>query len=323
MRYFLWPSLISLLVLGVFLGLTQSLEGFSIVLLLAVLEITISFDNAIVNAKVLGKMDLFWRRIFFWIGLPIAVFGVRFLLPFLLVSLTSNLNLWEAFNLAIYQPEIYQAHVFEQAGVLYAFGSGFLIWVCLSFLFNKRLPAETHRAWFKFEKSKWANWVSKNYIFLFFVFILIAGVLSGVSKNWHMGLGFLLGVFLQRILYALGENFSHKAMSGFLLFIYLELLDASFSLDGVLGAFAFTANPWIILAGLGIGAIFVRSMTLQLLDKKTLQNFVYLEHGAHYAIGVLGIVLGLEIFMHVPPALTAILSLGLIGKAFYDSKKIK
>ena len=101
--------------------------------------------------------------------------------------------------------------------------------------------------------------------------------------------------------------------------MYLELIDASFSLDGVLGAFALSHDIVIITLGLCIGAIFVRSLTIMLVQKKTLKNFVYLESGAHWAIGVLATLMFISTFHHVPEVITGLLGLGFIVSAFISS----
>ena len=97
----------------------------------------------------------------------------------------------------------------------------------------------------------------------------------------------------------------------FIGFLYLELIDASFSLDGVLGAFALSKDILIITIGLSIGAMFVRSLTMMLVEKKTLSNYLYLEHGAHWAIGALAVIMLISSFHEVPEVLT-----GLIGLTF-------
>jgi hypothetical protein len=94
-------------------------------------------------------------------------------------------------------------------------------------------------------------------------------------------------------------------------FLYLEVLDASFSFDGVIGAFAITTDVVIIMLGLAIGAMFVRSMTVYLVEKGTLDEFVYLEHGAHYAIGILALIMLASMKFHIPEVFT-----GLVGVAF-------
>lgn len=327
MRYFLSPILISILAILVLSSFyyfshntTVLLDSLSLVLLLAVLELSISFDNAIVNAKILKKMSSFWRTMFFWVGLPIAVFGVRFLFPFILVSITSHIDLHHVFILAVKDPTGYQNAVMKNASVLYSFGAGFLVMVCFNFFKEQQNPEHAQVPWLKLENTALFKLFFKTPGILFLIGLLFALILY-FSRGPSESIAFYLGVLIQISLSALGLKLSGLKLSGFLLFIYLEVLDASFSLDGVLGAFAFTQDPLIMLTGLGIGAVFVRSLTLKLLHKNTLQNFIYLEHGAHYAMGILGFILFAEIFIHIPPALSAILSFSFLGKAFYDSKR--
>jgi len=106
---------------------------------------------------------------------------------------------------------------------------------------------------------------------------------------------------------------------GIIGFLYLEVLDASFSFDGVIGAFAITNDVIVIMLGLAIGAMFVRSMTIFLVDKGTLDEFVYLEHGAHYAIGALAIIMLLSVKFHVPEIITGLIGIAFIGWAFVAS----
>ena len=108
--------------------------------------------------------------------------------------------------------------------------------------------------------------------------------------------------------------------AGFFLFLYLEVLDASFSFDGVIGAFAITSDPIIIALGLGfIGAMFVRSITIFLVRKGTLSDYVYLEHGAHWAIGALSVILLVSLAVHVNEIFTGLIGVVLIAAAFISS----
>src|SRR5262249_21192939 len=110
-----------------------------------------------------------------------------------------------------------------------------------------------------------------------------------------------------------------NAKDGVAMFIYLQILDASFSFDGVIGAFAVTNNLFIIAIGLGIGAMFVRSLTLYLVDKGTLNEFVYLEHGAFYAIAALAILMLCNVFGHIPEVVTGLVGAVLIGLSLISS----
>ncbi|HMN70189.1 MAG TPA: DUF475 domain-containing protein, partial [Bdellovibrionales bacterium] len=103
------------------------------------------------------------------------------------------------------------------------------------------------------------------------------------------------------------------------MFLYLEILDASFSFDGVIGAFALTNNLFIIAAGLGIGAMFVRSMTIMLVEKETLNEFAFLEHGAFYAIGALAMMMMLDIFIHIPEVVTGLIGAVIIVLSIWSS----
>jgi len=108
--------------------------------------------------------------------------------------------------------------------------------------------------------------------------------------------------------------------AGFFLFLYLEVLDAAFSFDGVIGAFAITTDPILIALGLGfIGAMFVRSLTVFLVRKGTLADYVYLEHGAHWAIGALSVILLVGIGFHVDEIITGLIGVAFIGAAFLSS----
>ena len=134
--------------------------------------------------------------------------------------------------------------------------------------------------------------------------IMVAGTLGLVTYQLVNGLGELF------------ESAGDQRGSAVFLFLYLEVIDASFSFDGVVGAFAVTQNIFLIAAGLGIGAMYIRSMTVYLVRKGTLSEYVYLEHGAHWAIGSLAVVLLLSMRYHVPEVVTGLIGVGFIGWAF-------
>jgi hypothetical protein len=141
------------------------------------------------------------------------------------------------------------------------------------------------------------------------------------SKSYEIGIAYLLGMLTYSLLNGINEAFAVEgAKNGLMGFLYLEILDASFSFDGVIGAFAITGNIFLIMIGLGIGAMFVRSLTIWMVEKGVLNEYKYLEHGAHYAIGVLAVIMLLKIFMHVGEVLTGTIGLGLLVIAFLHSK---
>jgi uncharacterized protein len=112
---------------------------------------------------------------------------------------------------------------------------------------------------------------------------------------------------------------SAAARGGFGAFLYLEILDASFSFDGVIGAFALTQNLFIIAIGLGIGAMYVRSMTIMLVEKGTLAHYRYLEHGAFYAILILSVIMYVQTLTHIPEVITGLGGAALIGISLWSS----
>jgi hypothetical protein len=118
-----------------------------------------------------------------------------------------------------------------------------------------------------------------------------------------------------------GKKLLKTGMAGFSAFIYLEVLDASFSLDGVIGAFAITPNVILIAIGLGVGAIWVRSMTLYMVRHKILHAYPYIEHGAHYTIGVLAVILLLGLFFDVPEVVSGGIGVLIIIASIIASKK--
>ena len=126
-------------------------EAAYICALLAVLEISLSFDNAVVNAKVLADMSETWRRRFFVFGIPVAVFGMRFLFPVFIVAVAAHLGLGETFSLALNDPESYHAHLAANKSEIYAFGGAFLLLVALEFFFS---PNEIH----------WLSWIENNFL---------------------------------------------------------------------------------------------------------------------------------------------------------------
>ncbi|WP_119343753.1 DUF475 domain-containing protein [Facilibium subflavum] len=312
------------IIAAVLLEPTHKAYALYLVLILALLEISLSFDNAVVNAKVLEKMPKKWQKLFIWIGLPIAVFGMRLIFPILLVSMTTSLSFSGVFHLAINDPKAYQ-HALELGfPTICAFGGGFLIMVFLKFF-----VAEIH-------ERHWISWLEENrfvsllrgypggYIIIALVIGYIVIENATTNQGGTLALAFLMGLMIHEALgilnYAFSSNMTGKVMqNGLMGFLYLEVLDASFSFDGVIGAFAISTNIFIIMIGLGIGAMYVRSLTIFFVKHKTLAKFRYLEHGAHYAIGFLAIVMFIKIFIHVPEWLTGTVGIGLIIIAFIHS----
>jgi hypothetical protein len=299
-----------------------------LVIILALLEISLSFDNAVVNARILETMTPAWQKIFIWIGMPIAVFGMRLIFPILLVSITTHVGFLEIFHMAIHNPEKYHQSLEHGLPLICAFGGSFLLMVFLHFFLVED------------QEVKWISLIENMKIISFIRLIpfslIIIGLLFCISisimaqlstgNGLIVALSFLFGMFTHQALGWLNKlvNLSNSsagniARNGIMGFLYLEVLDASFSFDGVIGAFAISTNIFIIMIGLGIGAMFVRSLTILFVEHKTLAKFKYLEHGAHYAIGFLALILFIKIFSDVPEWLTGTVGICLISAAFIHS----
>jgi len=285
--------------------------------LLAILEISLSFDNAVVNAKILDTMEPKWQERFITFGLPIAIFGMRFLFPLIIVAIAGNIGVIETFNLAINEPHKYQEILEKTITLIYAFGGAFLLMVFLDFLFD----IERQEKWFNLlEGNSIITKASEIDSIEMIIGSTIGIYLTYLTNDYKIAIAYFSGILLHSIIASIDTLLNTNGVrSGIMGLIYLEILDASFSFDGVIGAFALSTNIFIIMIGLGIGAMFVRSLTLYLVEKKTLTEYRYLEHGAHYAIIALAIIMLIEIFYEVNEIITGSIGIGFIAAAFMHS----
>lgn len=293
------------------------------VALLAVLETTLSFDNAVVNAKVLQRMEPIWQRRFLQWGIPVAVFGTRFVLPIFIVAAAAGLGPLVVLDLALFDPVQY-GHYLEGAHIaIAAFGGAFLLLVSLKYFFNERKTVH----WIEVVEKYLSRWGGIEAIEVALTLaVLLACAFFVPAEAATILVAGLIGVILFIVIEGVAQAFEMQAgadlaKSSVALFVYLNILDAAFSLDGVVGAFAVTSNLLMIIAGLGIGALFVRACTVYLVRQKTLENLPYLEHGAHWAIlGLAGAMLG-SIFIHVPEPFTGFIGLVFIVFAYISSRR--
>lgn len=272
-------------------GPTEALAYLVTTTLLACLETSVSLDNAVVNAAVLRVMRPVWRMIFLTVGIAVAVFGMRILFPVLITSVVGGVPMAEAWSIATTQPERYQALMEESHVSVMGFGGMFLLMVALTYFLNEN--KETH----------WVPWIEE--------LLMRAGSVENAAASLAIGVvlatlpfipqaskyPFLVSALAGFAVHALIDVLKHlvggsdileaAAKNGLVGFVYLEILDSSFSFDGVVAAFALTNKFWLIALGLGIGALFVRSTTVYLVDRGTLEHFVYLEPAAFWAIGFL------------------------------------
>ncbi len=332
MSYFRWAFIVTALglALGAWLGWASSgsLGGmatvFFICVVLAVLEISLSFDNAIVNANKLKDMTPVWQHRFLTWGIVIAVFGMRIIFPLAIVVIAAGIGPIEAVILAAKRPDEYARIMTEAHLPIAAFGGTFLMMVGLSYFFDHE--KEVH--WFRMLESRMAQFASIKGVEIAIVLLTIlifAAMLEGEESTTFLYAA-VYGLLTFLAVEVLGGllDYSQRAMSeaargGLGAFLYLEVLDASFSFDGVIGAFALTQNLFVIAIGLGIGAMYVRSMTIMLVEKGTLAEYRYLEHGAFYAILILSVIMYVQTLVHIPEVITGLGGAALIGISFWAS----
>ncbi|MER6009489.1 DUF475 domain-containing protein [Streptomyces bluensis] len=328
--------------------------AFGVVAILSILEISLSFDNAVVNAGILKKMNAFWQRIFLTIGILIAVFGMRLVFPVVIVAISAKLGPIEAVNLALTDKDQYQQYVTDAHPSIAAFGGMFLLMIFLDFVFEDR-------------EIKWLGWLERPLaklgkidmlsVCIAMIVLLISAMTFATHAHQHGGtyadktqtvlISGIAGLITYLVVGGLSGYFEDKleedeereheeeeaakrsgkpvsavklaGKAAFFMFLYLEVLDASFSFDGVIGAFAITNDIVLMALGLGIGAMYVRSLTVYLVRQGTLDDYVYLEHGAHYAIGALAAILLVTIRYEIHEVITGLIGVALIGWSFWSS----
>ncbi|HEU0266761.1 MAG TPA: DUF475 domain-containing protein [Candidatus Saccharimonadaceae bacterium] len=303
--------------------------AFGVVVILMIIELTFSFDNAIINARVLERMSAAWQRIFMSAGIIIAVFGMRVLFPIVLVMVTAHRGFGEVVNLALYHQGQYAVLLEGTRLSIESFGGSFLMMLALGFLFDN--DRDTH--WVRrLEKSlqRYGDWWTPATIVV--VILVATEWILGGSRGLTVALYGVAGIVTYLVVHGISKFAGHAKQSqvtqvkahglaGFVLFLYLEVLDASFSLDGVVGAFAISENIILIAIGLGLGAIWIRSLTLFMVRRGTLKAYRYLDHGAHYTILMLAIVMFIELFFTVPEWLPGVLGVLIIGTSVVSSAR--
>lgn len=334
MKYFRWPFIVTVvgLVLAYYLGWKASgtvagaMPFLLIGVVLCILEISLSFDNAIVNANTLQKMSPVWQQRFLTWGILIAVFGMRIIFPLAIVAVAAKISPFAAIELAIAQPQEYERIIGDAHLSIAAFGGTFLMMVGLTFFIDS--DKEVH--WVRIVESRLRQWASIRgfgIAFVLMISVLFAINLPPIEAATFLTssifglLTFMAVELVGRILDASEEAKGTAVRGGLGAFLYLEVLDASFSFDGVIGAFALTTNLFLIAIGLGIGAMYVRAMTIMLVERGTLTEYRYLEHGAFYSILVLSIIMFAQSMVHVPEMFTGFIGAGLIGLALLSSLK--
>lgn len=300
--------------------------GVFIMLILGVLEVSLSFDNAVVNASVLKKMDEVWQQYFLTWGILIAVFGMRLLFPIVIVSAATGLSFIGVTDMALNDAPAYAEHLNASHIQIAAFGGMFLLMLFFSFMFDPE--KDVHWRDIEEKLSSWGKLESIEVIMALSLLLLMQGWLPEDERLSAIVSG-VFGVVLYVIVDSLATLFEDEdageavangvKKAGMMSFLYLEVLDASFSFDGVIGAFAITQDVVIIMLGLAVGAMFVRSLTIMLVREGTLDEYIFLEHGAHYAIGVLAVIMLLSMRIHIPEVITGLAGVVLIAYSVYSS----
>jgi uncharacterized protein len=312
-------------------GWMVALEAIGIAAILCVMEVSLSFDNAVVNASVLKSWDQVWQGIFLTVGMLIAVFGMRLLFPLVIVALAADLGLMEVWNMGLNNPDEYAQHLTNHHAEVAAFGGIFLLLVFLNFLLDEK--KELHWLGHVEEKISTFGKVASISVMIALGTLLACMTMIEESKRLVVLVAGLWGVLSYvgvDVISSLLEKEEDSAQVGEVIkrggvggFLYLEVLDASFSFDGVIGAFAITKDIVIILIGLGIGAMFVRSLTVFLVRKEALDSYVYLEHGAHYAIGILAVIMLASMKYHISEIFTGFVGVVFIAAALWSSLRYR
>ncbi len=332
MRHFRWPFIMTIagMVAIFWLGWSYSQSfgaafAFLVIgVVLIILEISLSFDNAIVNANKLRTMSPVWQKRFLTWGILIAVFGMRIVFPLVVVAVAARIGPLEAFSLAVGDPKEY-ARIMHDAHVSIAgFGGAFLMMVALTYFIDEGKEVD----WIKALEVQLRRWASIRGLQITLVLLAVLGVATQLPE--HDVARFLSSAMFGLVIFtgveALGQALDRQPEAGSIArvgglgaFLYLEVLDASFSFDGVIGAFALTQNFFLIAIGLGVGAMYVRSMTIMLVEKQTLAQFRYLEHGAFYSILVLALIMFAQTLWSIPELVTGLIGAGLIGISLWSS----
>jgi len=304
--------------------------GVGLTAILIVVEIVFSFDNAAVNAKYLDRLNHFWQNMFLTVGVVVAVFGMRLVFPFVIVCLSGSISPWRALQLALekgdpHTPGTYGYILTEAHPAIAAFGGMFLLLLFLDFMFDPDREI-SWLTWIEKPLQKLGK-LDVLSVVIAGLFLLVASETLVHQTHVHTEVQMRSIVLFSGLLGIVGylavsglstmmeereaakdhefeEADAHSSTgqkvllagkAAFSMFLFLEVLDATFSFDGVIGAFAITPDPIIIMLGLGVGAMYVRSMTIFLVRNGTLAEYRFLENGAHWAIGALAVMLVISI----------------------------
>lgn len=295
------------------------------------LEISMSIDNAVINSSILRTMNPFWRKNYLLFGMPIAVVGMRFLIPILIVAATAAITPWATVVLAIKDPRLYSQHLLAAKPFIQAFGITFLSLIVGDFFVAE--DKDTH--WLSFIEKPLSKMGGKptHYAFSLIILVISTAIYTHTGAASHDIVKFMIAGLIGVVSYAVIKTISGYAeenagtgstSSGFAKFLMLEAIDASFSFDGVIGAFAITQNVFLIMLSLGVGAVWVRYLTVKMAESKAIGELKYLSHGAFWNITSLIAIMVVSIAYDLPswlPGVAAILIIGAsVAHSFIDKE---
>jgi uncharacterized protein len=271
---------------------------------------------------------------------------MRLLFPIIVVALTAHLGPLDVIDLAVNNQAAYADKLHAAHPAIAAFGGIFLLMIYLDFMLDPERDVQWLR-WIE-EPARRIGQLDVVSVVVALVALLVVGEAFSGGHTEQVLVAGLAGLATYLAVRGLGDFFESRGIgadpdddaaaggatpatagggelvrvagaAAFFLFLYLEVLDASFSFDGVVGAFAISQNIFVIAAGLGIGAMYIRSLTVFLVRQGTLSEYVFLEHGAHYAIGALAVILAVSIETNVPEIVTGLVGVAFIGLALVSS----
>jgi uncharacterized protein len=292
------------------------------VLGLCLFETISSIDNAIINAEVLSTMQEKARRWFLFWGLLFAVFVVRGMLPWLIMWVaTPSLGPVDAFWATFSSDPKVQSAVESSAPMLLAGGGTFLVFLFFHWLFLEPKNFGLRGERFFLKQGIW--------FFAVVSVILTVIVWFAIRRDPMMAFGAVVGSTAFFITHGFKQNAEEKEktlmnrdLSDISKIMYLEVIDATFSIDGVLGAFAFTLSVPLILLGNGLGAFVVREVTIGNIER--IKRYLYLKNGAMYSIFFLGMIMLLDSFgFEIPSWLSPVMTFAVVGYFFWKSTRVR
>ncbi len=288
---------------------------------LCLFEVISSIDNAVVNADVLATMSLKWRKWFLIWGIFLGVFLVRGLLPWFIVWMSNpSVGPWGALTSTFSHDPGIQRALEESSPPLLLGGGIFLIFLFFHWLFLEPKEFGLHVERFFSKQGVWFFALASVILSVVIWLALKVNPMMAFAASVGSSVFFITHGFKEHAARVELELKSQHRLSDISKLMYLEILDATFSVDGVIGAFAFTMSVPIIILGNGLGALVVRQLTIKGVDK--IKNYPYLKNGAMYSIFFLGMIMTLDSFgVHVPHYAAPAITFAVIGLFWVKSLK--